>query len=79
MTEEELLKELGKLERGDKITLNINGTEVTYINPPEPAPVCEQHYYEDAGHGEGKCRDCINGIVFDPSTHHIVEGKLVRL
>lgn len=79
MNEEELQNAIGKLEKGESVTLNIDGQDITYINPPEPAPVCEEHYYENAGVGEAKCKNCINGVIFDPKEYELKEGKLVRL
>ena len=79
MTEEELRKNLNKLEKGESVTMEVNGQTITYINPPEPTPVCTTHYYIEVGHGEAKCRDCINGTIFDPGTHGVEDGKIVRL
>lgn len=77
--EEELKRTLARLEKGESVTMEINGETVTYLNPPEAAPVCAKHYFEPAGEGEGKCRDCINGIVFNPEEYHLVDGEKVRL
>ncbi|MBA2706112.1 MAG: hypothetical protein H0U60_19940 [Blastocatellia bacterium] len=74
---------LKKLEKGQEVKARINGQEITYSNPPEPLPICEKHEFEDVGdEGNGyraaKCRNCINGRIFDPKTHEVVNGE-VRL
>lgn len=79
MNEEELMAQLSKLEKGETVTMEINGESITYFNPPEAPAICQKHYFEPAGHGEGKCRDCINGIIFNPEEYHLVDGEKVRL
>lgn len=75
---------LAKLESGQSVKVNINGVETTYIRPPEPAPLCKKHYFVDAGKEPdgsraAKCRSCINGRLFSPKTHQIVDGQIVLL
>lgn len=73
---------LKKLEKGDRVKVNVNGQEVEYFNPPEPVPVCAEHSFEFAGmenehHVAVKCSNCINGRVIDVRTHKLLDGKIV--
>lgn len=80
MTDESLQKALDGLEQGKSV--EIGG--VTYINPATPAPLCEEHYFTDAGMDSEfvqavQCKNCINGKLIDVREHTLIDGKISSL
>lgn len=77
LNEEELNEALSKLEKGEKVVIG----DTIYLNPPEPAPICPEHDFEYAGDESNgfiavKCRNCINGKIYDSTTHKLEGGKI---
>lgn len=74
---------LARLEKGEEVKVKIGEEEITYRNLPEPTPICDNHFFEFAGmeddvYAGAKCRDCINGRIYNTKTHEIKNGEIVN-
>ena len=59
-------------------------SEQWYDHTPQVVSDCKGHYFEDTSRDEegrqnARCKNCWQGMIYNPDTHYLYKGKLEKI